>query len=52
MSNQTSQPWELTILNETAEGMLVSAPNGDTAWMTREQYETYLVNSEKLKGKN
>jgi hypothetical protein len=34
--------WEITILKESDEGYLVSAPNGDTQWITKEQYQQYL----------
>jgi hypothetical protein len=36
--------WEITILKESDEGYLVSAPNGDTQWITKEQYQQYLNN--------
>jgi hypothetical protein len=42
--NQSCEVWELEILDETSLGLLVSAPNGDTQWMSREEYNTYLEN--------
>lgn len=39
--------WTLTIINETADGYLCAAPNGDTQWMTKEEFENYLINREK-----
>jgi hypothetical protein len=34
------EKWELTIINEDAEGFLVMAPNGDTQYITKQQYES------------
>lgn len=51
-NSQSCEVWELSVLDETPQGMLVIAPNGDTQWMTREQYESYLSNLEKLKQQN
>jgi len=36
--------WEITIVNESEEGYLVMAPTGDTFWMSKEDYQTYLEN--------
>ena len=36
------EKWELTIVNETQDGYLVMSPNGDTQWMTKEDYQKYL----------
>lgn len=41
--------WEITILKESDEGYLVSAPNGDTQWITKEQYQQYLNNKNSKK---
>ena len=38
------EKWELTIVNETKDGYLVMSPNGDTQWITKEEYESYLRN--------
>lgn len=39
--------WEITILKEDDNGYLLSAPNGDTQWVSKEDYQKYL---EKKKG--
>jgi hypothetical protein len=52
MSSQNNQVWTLSVLEESPQGFLVMSPNGDTQWMTREQYESYLINSKKLKEQN
>jgi hypothetical protein len=38
------EKWEIQIIKETEDGYLVSAPNGDTQFMTKDEYETYLSN--------
>ena len=38
---KTVEIWELSIINETENDLLVMAPNGDTQYMTRQQYESY-----------
>ena len=43
------EKWVLSVLEESSQGLLVMSPNGDTQWMTHEQYESYLNNSKKLK---
>jgi hypothetical protein len=39
--------WTMTIINETKDGVLVSAPNGDTQWITKEDYEKMKASDEK-----
>jgi len=39
--------WNITIIKETSEGFLCMSPNGDTHWMTRNDYEIYLENRKK-----
>lgn len=34
--------WEIQIISQTDDGYLVSAPNGDTQWLTKEEYQMYL----------
>lgn len=34
--------WELTIIKEDENGFLVQAPNGDTHWMSKKDYQLYL----------
>lgn len=34
--------WELIIINEDDKGYLVQAPNGDTHWMSKQDYQKYL----------
>jgi hypothetical protein len=41
-NNQKS--WELIVLNETEEGVLVSSPNGDTQWLSTSEWQTYKNN--------
>jgi hypothetical protein len=33
------ESWEIIILEEFEDGYLCSAPNGDTQWLTKEDYE-------------
>jgi len=40
------EKWELTIVNETKNGYLCMSPNGDTNWMTKDDYINYLKNRE------
>lgn len=35
------EKWNIDVINQTPEGVLVMAPNGDTHYMTREEYESY-----------
>lgn len=39
--------WEISILKETPEGYLVMTPNGDTEWLTKDEYINYLNNRKK-----
>ena len=43
--------WELTIISEDNDGVLLSAPNGDTQYLTKGEYHTYLENIKTLKKK-
>jgi hypothetical protein len=36
-----------TIINQTQDGVLLQADNGDTQYLTLEEYETFLKNREK-----
>jgi len=36
--------WEITIIKETDDGYLCMSPNGDTQWMTKEEYINHLKN--------
>ena len=47
MSIDYTDVWEITILNETADGLLVQATNGETYWMSREDYNQYLETKSK-----
>jgi hypothetical protein len=38
------EKWEIEIINETEDGYLVMSPNGDTHYMTKDDYDTYLEN--------
>jgi hypothetical protein len=40
------EKWEITIINEEGNDLLVMAPNGDTQYMTRDQYESYKIKRE------
>ena len=40
--------WELTIIKEDDKGYLVQAPNGDTHWITKEDYTKYLHNKKQI----
>jgi transcriptional antiterminator Rof (Rho-off) len=44
--------WELQIILETNDGYLVSAPNGDTQWLTKDEYLLYVENRRKLEQRN
>jgi len=45
--SQSCEVWDIEILDETSHGLLVLAPNGDTQWMTKEEYQQFIVNREK-----
>jgi hypothetical protein len=34
-----SNSWDIVVVNKTNEGYLVMAPNGDTQWLTIEEFE-------------
>lgn len=34
------EKWELTVIDEKGNDLLVMAPNGDTQYMTKQQYES------------
>ena len=36
--------WKLTIINETKDGYLCMSPNGDTQWLTKEEFQQYEIN--------
>lgn len=36
--------WQLTIIQETKDGYLCMSPNGDTQWLTKEEYEKFNHN--------
>lgn len=42
--DSSEMTWNVTILNKTKDGYLVMAPNGDTVWITYQDYEIYLNN--------
>jgi len=41
------EKWNLTVIDEKGSNLIVSAPNGDTAYMSKKEYESY-----NLKNKN
>jgi len=43
--------WELTIISEDDNGVLLQAPNGDTQYLTKGEYITYTENIKILKKK-
>lgn len=43
--------WEVTIIKEDKDGVLLQSPNGDTQFLTHNEYITYSYNIEKLKEK-
>jgi len=44
--------WEVTIIKEDKDGVLLLAPNGDTQFLTHNEYITYSYNIERLKEKH
>ena len=40
--------WEITILRETEDGLLCMAPNGDTQWLSHDEYNTMIANRKSL----
>jgi hypothetical protein len=40
----SSHRWDISIISKSEDGFLVSAPNGDTQWLTNEEMETYKKN--------
>jgi hypothetical protein len=46
MKNSESR-WEITIVNETSEGVLCMSPDGETRFLTHLEYEKYLENKKK-----
>jgi hypothetical protein len=36
--------WEITIINETNDGYLVMSPDGETKWVSHQDYLNYLNN--------
>jgi len=41
-----SSKWDISIISKSEDGVLVSAPNGDTQWLTNEEFETYKKNKQ------
>lgn len=41
-NNSSEISWNITILKETKDGYLVMAPNGETVWMSKKDYQLYL----------
>lgn len=41
MDNKT---WNIEVINKTNDGYLVMAPNGDTQWLTIEEYQKLQKN--------
>ena len=41
--------WEVTIIEEDEKGVLLLAPNGDTQYLTHNEFLTYNENIKKLK---
>jgi hypothetical protein len=42
-----NEKWDISIISETEDGFLVSSPNGDTQWLTKDEMETYKKNKTK-----
>ena len=40
---QEKEKWELTVIDEKGNDLIVMAPNGDTQYMTKQQYESYKL---------
>lgn len=40
-AEEKSSAWDLTVISEKPDGYLVCTPNGDTQYMTKEEYETF-----------
>jgi len=40
--------WEIKILKETEDGFLCMAPNGDTQWLSHDEYNTMIENRKSL----
>lgn len=49
--NSCDVNWEISILRETNEGLLVMSPNGDLAWMSHIDYQNFL-NKRKLRSED
>ena len=37
----TTQRWEVAVLSEDENSLIVMAPNGDTQYMTKQEYEQF-----------
>jgi hypothetical protein len=35
------RPWDLTVIDEKGNDLIVMAPNGDTQYMTKDEYEQF-----------
>ena len=44
------QVWELTVIRAEHDGVLVQVPNGDTQWLTNEEYQ--ILNEKRNSSKN
>ena len=40
--------WNYTIINKTEEGVTIQIDNGDTQFLTNEEYDLFVKNREKL----
>jgi len=43
---KSMESWELTVIDEKGNDLIVMAPNGDTQHMTKHQYELYKIKRE------
>lgn len=44
-NKEIKKNWEISILKEDEKGYLLSIPNGDTQWVSKEDYNRYLKKS-------
>jgi len=49
--NSCDIKWEISVLHETKDGLLVMTPNGDLNWMSHIDYQNFL-NQRKLRSKS
>ena len=41
--NRSFDTWDLVIIDEKGNDLIVMTPNGDTQYMTKQQYESYKI---------